>query len=189
MKICGIDPSMNSSGKCIMDLDPKDFSIKSIKFYGYNSVKIRCISEGNVNLTSVGTKYLKSNMFDRQNAAYKIINEDMEDVKHVAFEGYAFGANGKVFNIAEATSVIKQMLYHAGYKIHLIEPNVNKKLATGKGNANKFGMLDAFNAKHQGFELIKCFDGISAITDKKIPAPITDIIDAYWLCQYGNKRI
>ena len=120
---------------------------------------------------------------------FDFIEEFNTGPKEVFIEGYAFGANGKVFNIAEATSVIKQMLYHAGYKIHLIEPNVNKKLATGKGNANKFGMLDAFNAKHQGFELIKCFDGISSITDKKIPAPITDIIDAYWLCQYGNKRI
>jgi hypothetical protein len=120
---------------------------------------------------------------------FDFIEEFNTGPKEVFIEGYAFGANGKVFNIAEATSVIKQMLYHAGYKIHLIEPNVNKKLATGKGNANKFGMLDAFNTKHQGFELIKCFDGISSITDKKIPAPITDIIDAYWLCQYGNKRI
>ena len=35
MKIAGIDPSMNSSGKVIMDLDDGTFDIRDIQFYGY----------------------------------------------------------------------------------------------------------------------------------------------------------
>lgn len=185
MKICGIDPSMNSSGKCIMDLDPKDFSIKNIKFYGYNSVKIRCISEGNVNLTSVGTKYLKSNMFDRQNAAYKIINEDMEDVKHVAFEGYAFGATktNSIFQIGEFVGGMKKMFYDAGKGIMIYPPSVVKRFATGSGSADKTQMSAMFKEEYphlypEQFNLLP-----------QNESPHSDLCDAFWITEILRNHI
>ena len=171
MKICGIDPSMNSSGKCIMDLDPKDFSIKSIKFYGYNSVKIRCINEGNVKLTSVGTKYTKANMFDRQNIAYQIINEDMEDVKHVAFEGYAFGATktNSIFQIGEFVGGMKKMFYDAGKGIMIYPPSVVKRFATGSGSADKTQMSAMFKEEYpnlypEQFNLLPQTEALTALS-------------------------
>lgn len=97
----------------------------------------------------------------------------------VHLEGYAYGATGNVFDIAEATSVLKQLLYHNGFEIKIVEPSVVKKKATGKGNSNKFAMLEAF--KDLGYDISSKFDNIAEITDKKIPAPMTDIIDAYFV--------
>ena len=85
MQICGIDPSMNSTGKCVMELDDTTFAIKSMKFYGYNSVNSRCLNGDNVILTSVGSKYLKDNMFNRQNIAYEIIAKYSEDIVQEKF--------------------------------------------------------------------------------------------------------
>ena len=46
MKICGIDPSINSSGKCILELDDK-YDIVSVKLYAYNTTLNRCITSEN----------------------------------------------------------------------------------------------------------------------------------------------
>jgi Holliday junction resolvasome RuvABC endonuclease subunit len=110
-----------------------------------------------------------------------------KDEKEVWIEGYAYAATGNVFDIAECTSVLKQLLYHNGYSINIVEPSVAKKFATGKGNANKFGMLEAFKNK-TNMDIEKCFDFTKEITEKKIPAPLSDIIDSYWMCQYGLYR-
>jgi len=185
MKICGIDPSMNSSGKCIMELGPNNFSIIDIKFYGYNSVKIRCINEENVNLTSVGTKYLKSNMFDRQNIAYEIINEDMDDVKHVAFEGYAYGATktNSIFQIGEFIGGMKKMFYDAGKGIMIYPPSVIKRFATGSGSADKTQMSAMFKEEYPQL-YPKQFD--------KLPqndSPHSDLCDAFWIAEVLRTHI
>jgi hypothetical protein len=40
-------------------------------------------------------------------------------------------------------------------------------------------MLEAFT--NLGYDISTKFDNIAQITDKKIPAPMTDIIDAYFV--------
>ena len=36
LKIAGIDPGINSTGKCIMTLDPETYGIVDVQLYGYN---------------------------------------------------------------------------------------------------------------------------------------------------------
>jgi crossover junction endodeoxyribonuclease RuvC len=60
----------------------------------------------------------------------------------VCVEGFAFGARGKVFEIAELSGVIKYHLTQV-YDCNLVQipPTSVKKYITGKGNANKDVML------------------------------------------------
>lgn len=64
--------------------------------------------------------------------------------EQVAIEGYAFGAKGKVFHIAENTGVLKYRLHQTGIPVEVIPPSAIKKQASGKGNANKEEMYKAF---------------------------------------------
>ena len=57
-------------------------------------------------------------------------------------------------------------------------PSVVKKLATGKGNADKQKMYEAFT-RTQGVDLMKAFD------QQTLNNPITDIIDSYYIMRAG----
>ena len=63
-----------------------------------------------------------------------------------------------------------------------VPPTVIKKYATGKGNANKEIMYDAFCA-----EILTPPDLKSRLTPKstKLRNPVTDIVDSYFICKYG----
>lgn len=105
----------------------------------------------------------------------------------VGIEGYAYGAKGLVFDIAEATGVFKHELYkQTGLIPHVIAPAMIKKVASGKGNAKKFQMLDAWNAKHPEMNLLKLFDEILS-KPESIPSPISDMVDAYWITEVLRK--
>jgi hypothetical protein len=102
---------------------------------------------------------------------------------HEAFlENYAYAGSGQVFNIAEATGCFKQTLFQAGIPIKVFQPTSVKKLATDRGNATKGEMYLAFEQVFPGiFEWIdEPFKSI-----EKIPSPISDIIDSYWVLQTG----
>jgi len=185
MKICGIDPSMNSTGKCIMDLDPNTFSILNIEFYGYSTVKSRCIEKNNVHISHVGTNYAKLNMFDRQDKAYKILMNDMDDVKHIAFEGYAFGATktSSIFQLGEFIGGMKKMFYDIGLGIMIYPPTVVKRFATGNGTADKTMMsavlLEEYpNLYPEEFNLLPQND-----------SPHSDLCDAFWIAETLRNHI
>lgn len=178
----GIDFSLSSPSVCIAATD----DIRNSRVFCYQQSKKMSPLNDFIYMMAYPTYSSKEERF------FKIADNIMNFIKdfgssetEVFIEGYAFGANGKIFDIAEATSVLKQRLFAENYKINVVEPSVLKKFATGKGSANKFSMLEYFKMKHPGFEIETSFDGIRQITDKMIPAPITDIVDAYWLSQYG----
>ena len=80
----------------------------------------------------------------------------------VFIEGYSYGSKGQaLFQIAE--------------------PSVVKKGATGKGNADKNMMYEAFN-KETKIDLKKLFD-----TDK-VGNPISDIADSYFIQKVGYEN-
>ena len=60
------------------------------------------------------------------------------------------------------------------FKTELIPPTVIKKFATGKGNASKEDMLEAWKNEPNNFELIQ-----------ESGNPASDIIDSYFICKYG----
>ena len=97
----------------------------------------------------------------------------------VVLEDYAYGAKGKVFHIAENTGVLKYKLYQMSIPTGVVSPTHVKKLATGKGNANKQAMHDAFFAE-TGMNL----KGLMTPDKKEISSPVTDIVDSYYICKY-----
>lgn len=108
--------------------------------------------------------------------AMKIINEAEPD--HIAIEGYSMGSTtGRAFDIAENTMLLKYKMYNKGWKEPLIyAPTSVKKFATGKGNAGKQLLLEAFKTENN----VNLNDILGMKTQK--PAnPVSDIIDSYYI--------
>ena len=97
----------------------------------------------------------------------------------VFIEGYSFGSKGQgVFQIAENCGILKYRLQEAEIPYETVVPSVVKKGATGKGNADKDMMYEAFN-KETNIDLKKIFD-----TDK-VGNPVSDIADSYFIQKVG----
>lgn len=105
----------------------------------------------------------------------------LHETKRVYLEGYALGARGKVFSIAENTAILKQRLLQEDIEVHIIPPTVIKKFATGKGNASKDEMKVAFENSEDKL----CLEAISHYKH----SPYTDCIDAYWTLRCGLDKI
>ena len=102
----------------------------------------------------------------------------------VFIEGYAFATSGKshVRSVAENTGLLKYKMYKAKLSYTSIPPTVIKKYATGKGNANKELMYEAFSA-----ELLTPTDLQERLrpNSKKLSNPVTDLVDAYFIAKWG----
>ena len=102
----------------------------------------------------------------------------------VFLEGYAFANSGKsrVRSVAENTGLLKHKLYKSKHKYTPVPPSVVKKYATGRGNANKEVMYEAFNA-----ELVTPPNLQERLRpkSKKLSNPVTDIVDAYFIAKWG----
>jgi len=101
----------------------------------------------------------------------------------VFIEGYSFGSKGQgVFQIAENCGILKYRLQEAEIPYETVVPSVVKKGATGKGNADKDMMYEAFN-KETNIDLKKIFD-----TDK-VGNPVSDIADSYFIQKVGYENL
>ena len=98
----------------------------------------------------------------------------------VFIEDYSMGSKGKVYHIAENTGLMKYKLWRRGHDITPIAPTVIKKFATGKGNAKKPDMYNAF-VQQTSVEL--------KVLSKPDSSPCSDIVDAYWIAQLGLNQI
>jgi Holliday junction resolvasome RuvABC endonuclease subunit len=99
-------------------------------------------------------------------------------VTEVCLEGYAYAGSGVVFNIAENTGIMKHSLWKSDIIIHTVAPTQVKKFFSGKGNANKEAMHDAFVEK-TGISLAALLDA------KAKDSPVSDAVDSYAMLQYG----
>jgi len=178
LKIAGIDPSIDSTGKCIMTLND-NYDVIDIAFYGYNSVKKRCFKENNVEVFHVGTKYKKMNMHDRQNIAYEYLKKDMEDIKYVAFEGYALAKKHtrSLVQLGEFIGGMKKMYYDMGIGIIIYAPRMVKRFATGDGNAEKVHMCRMFQEEYTDL-YPREFKKLTPYID-----PHGDMCDAFWMAE------
>ncbi len=98
-------------------------------------------------------------------------------------EGYAYGATGNaILNIAENMGILKHKMYKIEQSFTTVPPTVIKKFATGKGNANKELMYDAFIAEES-----TPIDLKEQLTPRaeKIRNPVSDIVDSYFIAKYG----
>lgn len=183
MKICGIDPSIKSTGKVIMELDDETLDVKSIQFYGYTSTKIYAITDGNVQIEHVGTDYADKSLQERQRIAYDIIMRDMDEVSYVGIEDFAYskangGASGQMVQIAEFCGGLRYLLYMKG--IGLMDYGIQqiKRYATGSGTADKVGMCSSFKELFPELYPEQAFSKL-----KQYESPMADLCDAFWMCE------
>jgi len=162
-----------------MDLDDETYDIKSVKLYGYNKTIKRCNTSDEFEVAHVGTKYTSLNMFERQSLAYDVMERDMDDVKHVAFEGYAFGKSGSraLIQLGEFNGGLKKLFYDKGMGIMIYPPKVVKRFATGDGNADKVMMCNMFREEFPQF-YPQSFNTLPQYDD-----PHADMCDAFWIVE------
>ena len=101
----------------------------------------------------------------------------------IFIEGYSFEVKGQgLFQIAENCGILKYRLQEQNLPYETVVPSVVKKGATGKGNADKDKMYEAF-VKETKIDLKKLFD-----TDK-VGNPISDIVDSYFIQKVGYENL
>lgn len=174
--ICGIDYSMTSPAICIHSGD--EWDLKNCQFYYRTSVKKLHVTvpkfEG-----MLQEDYLQEEerFYNSALWAERIIQKHKP--VFAALEGYAMGAKGKVFHIGENTSLLKHIMWRNKLKFIVPPPTVIKKFATGKGNANKEKMEEAF-VEQTSFDIRKAIGQSDASFN-----PSSDLIDAYYMCKYA----
>lgn len=97
----------------------------------------------------------------------------------IAIEGYSLNSKGKIDAIIENAAVMKYNLFLWEYDYSLVPPTTVKKFATGKGNAKKEGMFSSF-FHDTGWDLTE----VMTPTKASIGSPVSDIVDAYYICKY-----
>lgn len=179
MKIAGIDYSMTSPSVCVFEGDTWD--VKSCKLYYMVKSDKKVYSKG----IFKGFVYPKfSSDQERFHLLAEWSKECTSGVEEIGLEGYAFGAVGRTFQISENTGVLKQKLWEESRPFRTFAPTEVKKFATGKGNADKQKMFDAFYEETK----IDVFDSLS-ISSRKNWNPVSDIIDAYYIAKLLHHRI
>ena len=176
--IVGIDYSLTSPAICI-NIDNSDV----LMFY-YLTNKKKYI--GKMSEDIIGYEHKE---YDTPIRRFTYISDFIFDhisglINPIIFiEGYSFGSKGQgIFQIAENCGILKYRLQEAKIPYETIVPSVVKKGATGKGNADKDMMYEAF-VKETTIDLKKIFD-----TDK-VGNPISDIVDSYYIQKVGYEGI
>jgi len=185
MRIAGIDYSMSSPAICTHIGNKWHYN--NCNFYYLTSVKKLA-----TNFCEGKRWYQSQNRFHGtlQPKKHKNDEERFDNISHwamkhclkfdfVAIEGYAFGATGRVFQVAENTSILKHKLWETDTPFGVYSPSTIKKFATGKGNATKEDMYDAW-LKETGVDLKE----IMIPNREKVGNPVTDIVDSYFICKY-----
>ena len=183
MILSGIDYSLCGPAICVYvsEEETEKFAFKRCNFYFLTKTKKYAKSFG----TNIRGERLVDWNHDCERyrsiadwAVEKIIGSNM-----IGLEGYSMGSKGKVFHIAENTGVLKYKLWEEAYPVEIFAPTEVKKFATGKGNADKKQMFDAF-LKQTGIDLHRMISP----NKKNINGPVTDIVDAYFICKLMHKR-
>lgn len=180
MKIAGIDYSLTSPSVCIFDGD--EWSWENCTFH-YLVMKEKNVVQSKTFKGSIYPKYDGDvQRYDNLGKwAANIISK--AGVNRVFLEGYAFGATGRVFQIAENTGILKHHLWKTGRKYDVFPPTTVKKFATQKGNANKELMYEWF-VKETGIDIRHEL----AISSKNQWNPLSDIVDAYYIAKMGYEK-
>jgi len=162
-----------------MDLDDDTYAIKSIKYYGHHTTKVREYLGNQVIVNHLGSKYTSKLMYERQDIAYNILLQDMDEVSHIAFEGYAFGKQGtrSLVQLGEFIGGMKKLFYDMGKGIIIYPPKTVKKFATGNGNADKVLMCETFRITCPALypEEFSNFEDFES--------PLADMVDAFWIAE------
>lgn len=177
MIVCGIDYSLTSPAITVHNGESWD--VKNCKFFYKAHNKKRIVE----NERFFGTMYpsYDSDVHRYHNLAAwsaDILTSHKVDVAFI--EGYAFGAVGRVFQIAENAGLLKYLIWQQGIRYDVFAPTEIKKHATGKGSAPKDKLYEAFLAE-TGVDIRQEL-GIMNVNDWN---PVSDIVDSYYIAKLG----
>ena len=180
MRLAGIDYSLTSPCMCLSEgpgfNNARFFYLTSVKKATGSFLNNRIIGVSHLAYTAEQERY-------DDIAEFFLQRIPINPVPKIFIEDYSFGSKWRVFNLAENCGLLKYKFWDVGYSFSTVPPTVIKKFATGKGNANKEQMYDAFVAE-TGVDLVKAL-----FPDRQLGNPITDIVDSYYLSQYGYSLI
>jgi Holliday junction resolvasome RuvABC endonuclease subunit len=175
MIIAGIDYSLNGPAICLFSGN-NHFVFEKCSFYFLTNTK---------KYASTFFKNIYGSPFsdyDGECERYDTISDWVMKIvlgcDQIGLEDYAYNAQGRVFHIAENTGILKYKFYQASLPVEVFSPSHVKKLATGKGNADKNMMYEAF-IKETGIPL----QDIITPNKKDIGNPVSDIVDAFYICK------
>lgn len=189
----GIDYSMTSPAMAFYEGDPSKFSWTAVTFY----VRTDSLTLGKDHQPYYWCEFARIEQYSSSTERFdQISNWAMNKIllgchpvwtgtkqsqrkTFIGMEDYALGARGKVFEIAENTGLLKYKLRENKIPFQLIAPTTIKKFATGKGNADKTKMYEAW-MKETDYDIQKI------LTPKrtKLGSPVTDIVDSYFILKY-----
>ena len=184
--IIGIDYSMTSPAVCVAQTP-----------FRYNNCKFMFITKNKKLATNIAPNIegiLLYEYGDNLERFTHLANQTVEWImqqpealirrNHIGIEGYAFGAKGQVFNIGENTGILKfKLAERVANTMSIFTPSEIKKFATGKGNANKMLMYEAF-VEETGDDLANLFE----IDDYSGQSPVSDIVDSYYIAKYRDQN-
>lgn len=178
MIYAGIDYSLNCPAMCIYNSDDGEFTHQNCRYYfnqNHLSQKEQLLRKSwDISNIYPNTQFSIEDYIPRYIvlADWFISILVLEDVKIVAMEDYALGAQGKVFNIAECTMILKQYMYMIGLEVKRYSPKLVKKYFTGNGNANKDLMVATYNSKYN-------VDIQKILCKTNSDSPVSDIVDSH----------
>lgn len=177
MVIAGIDYSLCGPAVCLFRANATGkFSYSGCSFYFLTDNK----RQSEIRTLNIFGERLSD--WNNDQHRYETIADWALDIvmgcTHVALEGYAYSAHGKVFHIAENTGILKYKLYQLSVPVTIIQPTEIKKYATGKGNADKNAMYESW-LNETGVDLK------ALLTPRRADSvsPVSDIVDSYYICK------
>jgi len=180
-KFVGIDYSLSTPCMCVYTDDPNKSEFENSKFYFLTNQKKVIGTKGNINGMSHLSYLTEQERY--HDIACCFVDYIPKDVTMIAIEDYSFGSTGRVFHIAENCGYLKYRLWHNKFPFQTFAPSTIKKFATGKGNANKEKMYEAFVAR-TGHDLIQLYS-----PSGKLDSPVTDIVDSFYIALYIKYNI
>lgn len=180
MIIVGIDFSLNGPAVAVFNTD-MEFNFRNCNFYYLTDIKKYASPfYGNIHGESF---QVYSEECERYDTNSDWVMRKIAGCERLALEGYAYNSTGRVFNIAEATGILKFKLYQSAIPVDIYEPSKVKKFYTGKGNADKVSMYNQF-VKETGIPLHTVMT-----PNKVLGSPVTDIIDSYAICKMLHSQL
>jgi len=175
--VAGVDYSLNGPAICLYKpVEGKKFSHENCSFYFLTDNK----RQSQFSSTQIFGERLSDWGSDEER--YESLADWAIDIvmgaTAIGIEGYAFGAQGRVFQIAEACGILKFKIYQLGIPITIIPPTEVKKKFSGRGNADKNLMYDVWFAE-TGIDL----KGMLTPKAKDSVSPVSDIVDSYAICK------
>ena len=190
-KIAGIDYSLTSPAICVYkEEDGGHFDFDRCVFHYLSNTEKQRQSAAGCGLDNIRAEPYPEWQSEEERHeklatwAYNIV----QGCDEVFLEGYAFATSAQagVRSLAENTGLLKHKMWKNKLIFKTYPPTVIKKFATGKGNANKEKMYEAFVD-----ELLTPVDLKERLTPKakKIINPISDIVDSYFIAKCGEEGL